>query len=113
MLTFCNQSDMVKIVSRRAAMIRHLRTYFARVICAAVFVLALSASTHAGQLAIRTQGVNFRKTPNTSELPIKRLKAGTELEVISRDHPGWYFVLYQGQPGFVHQRYIRFRQNPN
>src|SRR5947207_11524103 len=70
-----------------------------------IFLLFLPvfASADAARLGHTTHAVNLRKNPSTSEPPIKRLKAGTEVEIINRDHPGWCFVLYRGQPGFIYE----------
>ena len=73
-------------------------------------VLLISVGAEAAQLGRTTGEVNFRKGPDLSAPPIGRLPAGTAVEVIKRDPAGWYFVVYERQPGFVHERYIKLQQ---
>jgi uncharacterized protein YraI len=80
-----------------------------------IFILFLPVVVfaEAAQLGRVTSDVNFRKGPSTSEPVIGRLRAGEEVQVIKRNSVLWYFVVYKGQPGFVHERYIKVRQNQN
>jgi len=75
-----------------------------------LLLLVLSSFAHAGQLGRTTQDVNLRQGPSLSAPRIERLKAGTEVEVVNRDHPGWYFVLHQRRPGFVYERYVQIEE---
>ena len=80
-------------------------------ICQLLLFCNLSSAADAGQIGHTTEDVNLRQGPSLSATRIGRLKAGTEVEVINRDHPGWYFVLYRRQPGFVRETYVRIEQS--
>lgn len=58
-----------------------------------------------------TSEVNFRKGPSTAERVIGRLRGGEEVEVLKLDPAGWYFVIYQGRPGYVYKGYIKLAGN--
>jgi uncharacterized protein YraI len=76
-------------------------------ICQLLLFCILSSTADASQIGHTTEDVNLRQGPSLSGSRIGRLKAGTEVEVINRDNPGWYFVLYKRQPGFIHERFVK------
>jgi hypothetical protein len=72
-----------------------------------------SAFADAGQLGRTTSEVNFREGPSRRAAVIDVLPAGTEVQVIRRNRPGWYFVMHGRQPGYVHENYVRIEQSRN
>src|SRR5438445_6265171 len=85
-------------------------------ICVMSAFLFLSVDANAAQLGYTTRDVDLRKGPSLSAPIIRRLKAGTEVEVIGpkRPNPGdWYFVIVKHgkQPGFVHKNYIKLAED--
>jgi hypothetical protein len=71
-----------------------------------LLMLILPAATDAAQLGRITEEVNFREGPSRSAPRLGRLTAGAEVEVIKREPAGWYFIVYKGQRGYVHENYI-------
>jgi hypothetical protein len=75
-------------------------------------MLILPAAADAAQLGRITEEVNFRDGPSRSAPRIGRLAAGVEVEVIKREPAGWYFIVYRGHRGYVHQNYIAVKAAP-
>src|SRR6266540_1553510 len=77
-----------------------------------LLMLILPAATDAAQLGRITEEVNFREAPSRSAPRIGRLAAGAEVEVIMREPDGWYFIVYRGQRGYVHESYVAVKAAP-
>src|SRR5438445_7179563 len=74
---------------------------------------AISAAEDATQLGRATAEVNFREGPSQSSHSLKRLPAGTQVQVL-REGPGdWYQVMHGERSGFVHKNYIKLYQHQN
>ena len=78
-----------------------------------LLVLDLFVAANAAQHGLVTGNVNFRKGPSTSDPIIGHLRAGEEVQVITRNPAGWYFVMHQGRPGFVHKAYVKLQPREN
>src|SRR2546425_12277162 len=85
-----------------------------KIVCLLLLVSVASASADAAQPGRITAEVNFREGPSRSAPIIGRLKAGAQVQVIKRNPAGWYFVMHQQRPGFIHVRYVKLEEeNPN
>jgi len=84
-----------------------------KVIFLLLLISVASTACDAAQLGRVTAEVNFREGPNRSTHSLKRLPAGTEVQVL-REGPGdWYQVMHEEQSGFVHKNYIKLYQDQN
>ena len=54
-----------------------------------------------------TTNVNIRPEPNTSNTELGTLTAGKSLPMVYRLENGWYEVIYNGEPAYVHGDYVR------
>src|SRR5215471_16373437 len=83
-------------------------------ICIAFLLfLALPTSADAAQFGRITSQVNFREGPSRSARVINVLAPGTEVAIL-REYPGgWYLVVHQGRPGFVHKNYVDLQRKEN
>ena len=76
-------------------------------------MLLISGGANAAQLGRTTAEVNFREGPSQSSHSLKRLPAGTQVQVL-REGPGdWYQVMHGERSGFVHKNYIKLYQHQN
>jgi uncharacterized protein YraI len=78
-----------------------------------LLLLISVASSEAGQVGRTTSQVNFREGPSRSARVINILAAGTEVSILREDPGGWYLVIHQGQPGFIHKNYVNLEHHQN
>jgi hypothetical protein len=69
-----------------------------------------SAFTEENQHGRITREVNFREGPNRSARRVGILAPGTDVLVLRRLPVGWYSIIHQGKPGFVHQDSVKLVQ---
>jgi len=85
----------------------------AKICIAFLLFLALPISAEATQFGRTTSQVNLRAGPSRTSRIIGVLAQETEVAILREDPGGWYLVIYQGRPGFVHKGYVELQhQNP-
>ncbi len=58
-----------------------------------------------GVVMLQSGTLNLREAPHTKAKIIGKLYNGDVVQVLRR-YPGWYFVDYNGQPGYVSAQYV-------